>query len=263
MNTSWAAPSAPRGAWTADSAPVASAVASTATSVTTSYATTVVDTFAGAATGSDLTLHVADSGAEWTRNAVLAGAFVASSANRVYVPTSTAMYIALGVPPSSDYTVSATLRALSSFTDTYAGVAGRMQTAANTAYFARYEGSAGANGACWALYKAVAGSTALLGTAAEGLSTNSDYVLRLVLAGTSIKFVVNDVTKVSATDSAITLAGYGGLRATVVVTQTDSTGLHLADFSVRGFVGETSVSVTTAAAWSAATLRPASWSTRT
>ena len=259
--TSWNTANAPATSWGTQNA-LADYAVSVTTSVTTSYVTTVYDAFTGTS-GSNLTTHEADSGASWTQDASLNDALVLSGANRVYTPggSVTAQYVTGAVPPGSDYTVSAVIRALSAITDSYAGIIGRVNAAGNSLYYGRYAGSAGAGTARWELYKVVAGSATLLGSANHNISTSSDYVMRLVLAGTSIRLLVNDASQVSVTDGDVTAAGTAGFRCIAPVAQTDTTGLHLDEFTLRGWLGVTTSSVSTAYSWGTQGAPTTSWVT--
>ena len=253
----------PSTTWGARALPAAGASTSVATSVTTSYDTTLRDTFTGEATGTDVRNHVADSGAEWSRHPAYSTVTLqTSSAGRVYAPTGAFAYVSSAVPASSDYTVSALLRRVGAVTTDFMGIAGRMAATANTAYLGYYNPGSGDQTAQWELYSIVAGTFTLLGSAAEILSQNSDYEMRLVLSGTSVRLVVNENEKIAVDNSAITVAGFTGIRGNAVAAQTDIFGLHMDDFVVRGFVGVTTASVTTTSAWSQRAVPSTAWTAR-
>ena len=232
------------------------------TSVTTSYVTAASDTFTGEATGADLRDHTADSGGTWFRHSLYAGAMQFSSAGRVYTPTGEALYV-MGVPPnSSDYTVSALFRFVGAITDVAAGLIGRAVLATDTWYAARCNLEIGFDE--WQLYRIVNGAPLLLAGAPVTLSQDSDYQVRLVLSGTSIRMIVNDTQVLGVNDTEIAAAGYAGLYGSPVApqVQTNALGVHLNDFAVQDFVGVTTTSVTTTSAWSHRALPSASWVAR-
>lgn len=61
------------------------------------------------------------------------------------------------------------------------------------------------------LYSVVAGSFSLIGSAVAGTVANGD-TFRLEMVGTGIVVLVNAVSKISVTDSAVTATGTGALR---------------------------------------------------
>lgn len=89
----------------------------------------------------------------------------------------------------------------------YAGVTGRMDTSATTWYGAGYD-----NGNTrWEYFKAVTGSFTSLGTSSATLTVSSTYNVKLSMAGTTIKLIVDTVQLASTTDSAISATGKAGL----------------------------------------------------
>lgn len=89
---------------------------------------------------------------------------------------------------------------------TACGVCGRLSSSANTMYLARL------NLAAVELYKAVAGTFTLLGTVAHGMTNGVAAEVRLTMSGTTIKALVAGVEKISVTDSAVSAAGFSGIR---------------------------------------------------
>jgi hypothetical protein len=138
-----------------------------------------------------------------------------------------ALYWHSGAPASADYEVAAWL--LAKETDggaSNSGVVGRVDTAANTFYHARYAGGA-TDG--WQLFKLVAGVATQLGsTSSQSLTDESSNAIKLRMVGTTIELYKQGggSATISVTDSAISAAGKAGLRM-VGTGETDTTGLHL------------------------------------
>lgn len=179
--------------------------------------------------GTALSTHSAD----WTLHTSYGtGACVISDANRVRRSNNnSALFWHAGTPASADYEVSADL--FTKETDGGAsntGVVGRVDTAANTCYHARYGGSS-VDG--WQLFKLVAGTATQLGsTSSQSLTDETTYAVKLKMAGTTIELFKegSGSATVSVTDSAISAAGKSGIRF-VGTGETNTTGLHLDNFS--------------------------------
>lgn len=171
--------------------------------------------------------------ANWTLHTSYTGtAEIASSRVRQTSTTTTAYYHS-GTPATADYSVSADLFMKdTNGGDGAVGVIGRVDTAANTLYMARYNGGA-TDG--WQLYKAVTGTFTQLGsTSAQSLTAATAYNVKLEMIGTAIKLYkeLSGTATISATDSAITAAGKAGIRcATNGLAPSDTTGIHLDNFS--------------------------------
>lgn len=130
-----------------------------------------------------------------------------------------------GVPASADYTVSASVRVFDASGD--CGVAGRIVPNAWTFYYLYLKG---ANELVMA--KMVGGNPTTLATfvSAGFFAAGQSYLIALEMIGTAIKGYVDGVVRTSATDSAITGVGRGGLRG--VFTSDTSAGKHLDGFSI-------------------------------
>lgn len=185
------------------------------------------DTFTGTS-GTELATY----SASWTKHTSYANTAAISDANRVRsvtATTSTAYYHS-GSPATADYSVSADLF----FKETngglgHSGTIGRVDTAANTFYMARYSGDASDG---WQLYKAVAGVFTQLGsTSAEAITDETSHNIKLEMVGTAIKLYKDGsgTATISATDSAISAAGKAGIRITS--SDTNTTGIHIDNFS--------------------------------
>jgi hypothetical protein len=91
----------------------------------------------------------------------------------------------------------------------------------------------------WTLYSIVNSSKVSLGQSPQTLTPGWTYRLALDMTGmtgSTIRLLVNGVQQVSVTDTAITAAGRSGVAmgfgATSSTTATDTTGMHLDNFTV-------------------------------
>lgn len=109
------------------------------------------------------------------------------------------------------------------------GIAGRVDAAADTMYYAYYETAA----AAWRLYKRVAGTSTLLGSYTQSLTNGTTYRLRLSMVDDQIEVSIDDVLRIAVTDSSITAAGYAGLRTEGFSGATVSLGAYVALFAVE------------------------------
>lgn len=184
----------------------------------------VNDTMTGTA-GTSLTSHTGEAGATWTaESSYPSSAAVLTAAGRVRTNVTGAVssFYASGLPPTSDYHVKADLYAASLPSSDSASVIGRVSTAANTKYRCRYSVGEGV-----ALLKYVNGSGSYLGTQPLTLTAGSTYPMDLSMTGSSISCTVG-ATTVSATDSAITVAGRAGIQLFHSTgTLDDTVGLHI------------------------------------
>ena len=201
-------------------------------------ATFLNDTFTGAA-GTELSAHTGESGATWAEASYAnTGEAVLTDANRLRANTDNGdLYYASGVPASADYEVEADLYVLS-LIDGQVGVHGRVSTAQQTYYRAVYKREDGQ----WQLFKAVNGTFTLLGSYTQALSTATSYNLRLRMVGTSIKVFIDDVERISVTDSAVSAAGRAGIIT--YRTATNSTGIHISNVSATDLVTSPETTVT-------------------
>jgi hypothetical protein len=195
------------------------------------------DTFTGTE-GTELHAYSAD----WTKVTGATGSMEIAS-NRVRASSTTsAMYYHSATPPSTDYTVSCTVRCLTGGGGSNAiGVLGRCSTGAVTAYHARANDAGG-----WQLYKIVSGSFTQLGsTSSQSYVGDTDYALTLKMVGTTIELYAlgGGSPLISVTDSAISQVGKAGLRTYSSSTPTDTNGFALDDFDAAE-VGATGVTGT-------------------
>lgn len=136
------------------------------------------------------------------------------------------------LPPSADYWVEADFFFDSTTRTERFGITGRNSTSALTFYLARVatDGSATANVQLW---KWVAGTATQLGSSyAINISGDPTFKIRLDMAGSTIRVLVNGVERINVTDSSVTAAGrigfYGSPDAD---TFGDTTGMHLDNYT--------------------------------
>jgi hypothetical protein len=197
-------------------------------------ATVASDTFTDT-TGVLLTSHTSG-GVTWTRhsssNAGTDG--IITSEDRVRRDAANhVMYYASGVPATADYSVEADVHVKSILSSDAIGVVGRLSTSADTYYLARYSTSGATDQ--WELSKTVAGTITSLGTYAQTLTVGTSYNLKLDMQGSTIRLLVNDVQRVSVTDTSISTTGRGGVRigfSGATSVPADGTGLHIDNFAV-------------------------------
>jgi hypothetical protein len=141
-------------------------------------------------------------------------------------PTDDAFAYASVVPASADYSVTLPVYVVSA-ANNLLGPAVRMATGAKTSYFVVYNKFVNR----WELYKYVAGTATALGNYSQALSTTTEYAAKLDATGTSIKFYVDGVERISATDSAISDAGRGGIAGNTAASS--STGMHASSWTLE------------------------------
>jgi hypothetical protein len=113
------------------------------------------------------------------------------------------LYYNTASPATADYSVVGGVFVASNAVASYPGVAGRVDTGANTAYRVYYDQPGGQ----WVLDKMVAGANTGLGTFSQSLTNSQTYAMKLEMIGTAIKVYIDDVQRISVTDSAIAAAG--------------------------------------------------------
>lgn len=182
------------------------------------------DSFAGVA-GTELSAY----NAAWVRHALYPTApCVISTAGRLRTTASVlSVYVRSEAPPSADYSVSCDL-VLVSADNSANGPIGRSSSAAATFYHARYAG----NASQIQLYKFVAGSAVLLGSASRTLVAGATLQLRLDMSGSTIRVYADGAASpvITQTDTAISSAGLAGLRCSTA-SGSDAAGLHIDNFS--------------------------------
>jgi hypothetical protein len=154
----------------------------------------------------NLSAHTPDTGGAWSAHGSYSGVLSIDSTSNRLVGNGAALglYYNATAPASADYSVQIDVVVLNNAVAGYPGVAGRVDTGADTMYRAVYD-QVGGN---WVLDKQVAGASTVLGTFAQSLSNSTTYVLKLEMIGTAIKLYVDGgAAKISVTDSGIAGAG--------------------------------------------------------
>ena len=187
------------------------------------------DAFTNAA-GTALPTH----DAAWALHVSYTGSAVITDVNSARTNTAAgtgALYYHSGAPATADYTVTADLL----FKDAnggngIAGVVGRVDTAANTMYMARY---AGLTSDAWQLYKFVAGTATLLGSSAAAITDETSHNVKLEMVGSAIKLFKSGegTAAVSVTDTAITAAGKSGIFVYNSANANNTSGIQVDTFS--------------------------------
>ena len=177
------------------------------------------------------------------------GSVILSDANRARRNTNnTSMYWYDSAPAGADYKVKAPLFAKETNGGaSNTGVCGRVNPAANTMYLGRYGG--GTTDA-WQVFKIDGGVATQLGSnSSQTLTDETAYDHELWMTGTSIELYKegSGTPTISVTDSAISAAGYSGMRF-VGTTESDTAGLHIGGPFIAediGGSGSTGTSATT------------------
>ena len=141
--------------------------------------------------------------------------------NRLYSASGAAIYRNSAVPPSANYYVEGTFDFLSTVSGDNVGVFGRASAGANTYYTVRWSQTSGN----FSMFKIIAGVATQIGSSYATTFTSGSKVVRLTMVGSAISASIDGVVRISATDTAITAAGFAGVRAVMAVTTT--TGIHL------------------------------------
>jgi uncharacterized repeat protein (TIGR01451 family) len=192
-------------------------------------------------TGTLLSSHTGAVGATWVSAAGQARTAVITNANRLRKETGNgaAQYYTSTVPASANYVVSADVYVASLLATDATGVIGRMDTSgtSDTFYVARYM----VDTARWELNKVVGGVITLIGTGtgtgyySQTLTAGSSYRVSLQMNGTTISLLVDGVSRIVATDSAISAVGRGGVRSGITTTTaavSDTAGLQFDNFRI-------------------------------
>lgn len=177
-----------------------------------------------------LETHTASGGGTWLNKAGLGAGSATIDANRVHNTNDAGLHVYLHswVPANPDYTVEADLVMLSDNDLSQAGVAARIASPANTLYSFHYRTDANV----WRMEQIVGGAAAVvLGQVSQVLTVGQVYRIGVDVRGTAISGFVNGVKIISATDTAIPAAGFGGIR--FLGAAAAGIGLHLDNWSVR------------------------------
>lgn len=203
---------------------------------------TASDSFTGS-TGALLTSRAGEMGSTWTLQAGTANLETISAQGHAYRNgAGYAIYRASAVPSSADYSVEADLVVKSGLPATLpgemAGVTGRINTATNQFYMARWEEVDNS----WNIVKYDNGTVSWPAyvPGEPDLVVGHAYRVRLEMSGsttTTLRLYVNGVLKVTATDTSVPFTGAG--RAGIMdgnsaasTTKSSTTGLHFENFQV-------------------------------
>ncbi|GAB3261596.1 LamG-like jellyroll fold domain-containing protein [Nocardioides dilutus] len=199
------------------------------------------DSFTGS-TGALLTSRTGEIGASWALQSGTNSETISAQGQAYRNGAGYAIYRASGAPSSADYSVEADLVVKSSLPTTLsgemAGVIGRLNTATNQFYMARWEEADNS----WNIVKFNNGSISWPNYVANqpDLLVDHAYRVRLEMSGgatTTLRLYVNGVLTVTATDSSspYTGAGVAGImdgNSAASTTKTSTTGLHFENFQV-------------------------------
>lgn len=176
------------------------------------YNAWLYDTFTDVA-ATNLTAHVADSGATWAKQTGVTGDFAISAGTRVRgISVLTGeCYVASATPPSADYAVYANFRRITN--SAFIGVIGRANSADQVKYGFYYDPTG--SGAGWQLskYDAAGGQTVLVSSAiaVDPLVNDRTYVMALWMRGTRIMGIIDGKPVASVSDATIAGPGKAGL----------------------------------------------------
>lgn len=187
----------------------------------------VTDTFTGSA-GTTLQTHTGELGATWTKHPAAAQDMVLTNANKLRGSSTGnyGLYYASAVPPSSEYAVSCTVTQVSLLSNP-TGICARLDTAAQTCYYAQYGGS-GALG-LFELRKVVAGVETSLGQYVQTLGDGNSVTMTLQVYDRAKKLLINGITRVTSSDNTITATGRVGVKGKS--QNNNTTGTHIDDLS--------------------------------
>lgn len=177
--------------------------------------------------GTLLSAHTPSGGGTWTKHTLYSETLVITDANRVRKDASAngTVYHHSGTSATADYDVEGVLFVASNI-GVFPGIAGRIDTAADTYYFMRYNGTT----QVWDLMKAVAGSFTALGSQGQVLTVGNSYLMKLQMRGNQIRAYVDGSPLFTAvTDNSIVAAGKAGFR--FFGANSNTTGYHFDSFT--------------------------------
>lgn len=257
--TAWTARSNATSAWTINAPP-------TSASTTTGPGEIFIrDTFGGAV-ASALSDHTGEIGATWRE---LSAGYGSDGTGQLrltgtgYIygdgadPNGTSLYYASGVPPSTDYQISAVLRRSSTSWHTDLGLRGRSSITSNERGYVAYYSSPTPR---FELYANRGTGYALLSVHTQTLEQARDYTVMLRMRGNDITVLLDGTAIISVTTNAVMDAGRAGLHMYNNVPDSIDTGIHFG-----AFIAETLESIvttlTTIPTWSTRTPSTTTWST--
>lgn len=249
------------------------ATVSVATSIVTTYdsgVSFVQDTFSSGVQGSPLDTRVGEGGAVWSQRSSLAtGVLVITNTGRcrpLSVRPNGSFYYASGLPLGADYRVIADITKLSALPLASMDIVARISLNTDTRYGARYSTE---NTPGWTMYKVVGGTSAALGSQFnDTIPDGTTRQMELRVRGSDIQLLVDGTSRISVTDSSITLPGVVGVGGVNIGgTATDSTGLAMDNFNASTLTSvSTSTVVTQTAsavpAWTAQSAASTGWTAR-
>lgn len=168
----------------------------------------------------DINERTGQVGASWTKNPGSPSSRWYIFSNRVHCGVAGAYY-ASGVPISADYDVECDYIIYTDLPNV--GIAGRMSTSQLTMYYTYYQAGE------VVLAKLINGTPTSLGWWISTLTGGgTTYKLKLSMVGSTIKVFVNNVERISVSDSSITSVGRAGVRS--VGSNDANTGKHIDNF---------------------------------
>lgn len=256
----------PTTSWT----PLTTPVSQQTSIATTTYPAQLIaqDTFSNGTAGALVTDRSGEQ-ATWNKHPSYTSVLRLSSASRAYLASTNSHGAAfLSESTGADYRVRARLRWLSAASAGIydGGIAARMSPTADTMYLAWWQTATQPG---LHLYRGVAGVFSdLTSVSLPEPTIGTDYDLELQVQGSRITAIVSgggSASTIAATDSGVTLAGRGGLRAFNFAAGGASVGLHMSNVLVDTFASTTtSIATTTAASppWTASAAAATSWQSR-
>lgn len=189
------------------------------------------DDFNGSTSGTSLESRTPQRGGPWQRAASSTAGAALTAAGRVRQSSEGENLTTLvASPPSADYDVSADVVAVGEPAPAAAadqvGVVGRMDPATGNYYAAAY-----ADG-IWTLTAHVNGADRFLGDWREPLAVGATARVTLRLRGSKVMLVRNGVARVTATDTAISAAGRGGVLFEGKSNRDEAAGRQLDNFKI-------------------------------
>lgn len=168
------------------------------------------DDFTGT-NGTNLEAHTPSGsgcGGTWTVQGSNTTAFMKIDTNHAYcaIAGDWSVYYISPSPADADYSVQALVH-INAGTSTGGGVAGRINTTTGAGYMAYYSGGA----AAWRLVSFDGASETIIGTYAGDSPATADRVAKVSMNGTTIALLIDTVSRISVTNSAVAAAGKAGL----------------------------------------------------
>jgi hypothetical protein len=179
--------------------------------------------------GTTLQSHTGES-LTWANHPATAGNAVITAAGRARHQAASAIALVLAGSPMSDpeYDVEADFVPVTNTGTVFTGIAGRLDSTANTMYLARWNGSTNQ----WQLLRGVAGTFTTLQSAGATLTANQSYHVKLQIRNATKKVFVDGVEVISSADNTVTAAGSAGVRLFDSSVASDANSVHVDNFTV-------------------------------